>query len=141
MDDLSWIDKEIVRVSETHRAGAVNHEPRAKSARFDRRSHRVLVEIDNGCLFAFPAKHVQGLEQATLEELADIELLGDGYALHWPRVNADIRIESALAGVFGSKKWMMRLAAKEAGERKSERKASAARTNGAKGGRPRKLAA
>jgi hypothetical protein len=139
MDDLNWIDKEIARVSETHSADDL--EPCAKSARFDRRSRRVLVEMDNGCLFAFPAKLVQGLEQATLEELADIELLGGGYALHWPRVNADIRIESALAGIFGSKKWMMRLAAKEAGERTSEKKASAARANGTKGGRPRKLAA
>ena len=141
MDDLNWIDKEIARVSATHEASADDREPRAKSARFDRRSCRILVEMDNHCLFAFPAKHVQGLEGATLEELADIELLGNGYALHWPRVNADIRIESALAGTFGSRKWMMRLAARNAGERTSEKKASAARANGAKGGRPRKLAA
>lgn len=139
MDDPNWIDKEIARESETHSAGDL--EPRAKSARFERRSRRVLVEMDNGCLFAFPAKLVQGLEQATLEELADIELLGGGYALHWPRVNADIRIESALAGIFGSKKWMMRLAAREAGKSTSEKKASAARANGTNGGRPRKLAA
>jgi hypothetical protein len=91
-------------------------------------------------VFAFPAKLVQGLKQATPEELVDIELLGCGYALHWSRVNADIRIESVLAGVFGSKK-MMRLAAKKTGERTSEKKAFAARTNGTKGGRPRKLAA
>lgn len=141
MDDLNWIDKEIARISATHKGSADDREPRAKSARFDRRSRRILVEMDNDCLFAFPAKHVQGLEQATLEEMADIELLGEGYALHWPRVNADIRIESALAGIFGSKKWMMRLAARNAGERTSEKKASAARANGAKGGRPRKLAA
>ncbi len=141
MDDLNWINKEIARVSETHKPGTDDYEPHAKSARFDRRSRRILVEMDNGCLFAFPAKHVQGLELATPEELADIELLGGGYALHWPRANADIRIESALAGIFGSKKWMMRLAAKEAGERTSEKKASAARANGTKGGRPRKLAA
>lgn len=97
MDDLNWIDKEIARVSETHKARADDHEPHAKSARFDRRSRRVLVEMDNGCLFAFPAKLVQGLEHATQEELADIELLGGGYALHWPRANANVRIESALA--------------------------------------------
>lgn len=141
MDEPNWIDKEIARVSETRKTSADEHEPHAISARFDRRSRRILVEMENGCLFAFPAKHVQGLEQATLEELADIELLGGGYALHWPRVNADIRIESALAGIFGSRKWMMRLVAKDAGERTSEKKSSAARANGAKGGRPRKLAA
>jgi hypothetical protein len=141
MDNLNWIDKEIARVYETREPNTDDYEPHAKSARFDRRSHRVLVEMNNGCLFAFPAKLVQGLEQATQEELADIELLGGGYALHWPRANADIRIESALAGIFGSKKWMMHLAAKETGERTSEKKASATRANGAKGGHSRKLAA
>jgi hypothetical protein len=114
--------------------------PHAKTARYDRTYKRIIVELDNGCAFAFPAHHVQGLEQATVSQLADIELLGDGYALRWPQVNADIRVEGVLAGIYGSKAWMMRLAAQEAGKRSTERKAAAARANGLKGGRPRKAA-
>jgi hypothetical protein len=53
----------------------------------------------------------------TAADLADIELVAGGYALHWPRVNADIRVEDALAGIFGSRKWMQRLAAAEAGKK------------------------
>ena len=114
--------------------------PRAKTARYDRRNGRIVVELDNGCAFAFPAHNVQGLDNATAAQLANIELLGDGYALHWPRVNADIRIEGALAGIYGSKAWMMRLAAQEAGKHTSPSKAAAARANGLKGRRPQKAA-
>ena len=41
-----------------------------------------------------------------------------------------------LAGVFGTRSWM----ARQAGQARSEAKAAAARANGAKGGRPRKVA-
>lgn len=138
-----WIDGIIERDFDAaiERGKESSGSPRALSVRLDRKTRRIVAELDNGCSFAFPANNVQGLEEATLEELADIELLGGGYALHWPRVNADIRIESALVGIFGSKKWMLRLAAQEAGKSTSEKKALAARTNGAKGGRPRKIAA
>ncbi len=114
--------------------------PHAKTARYDRRSGRVVVELDNGCAFAFPARNVQGLEAAKPGDLAEIELLGDGFVLHWPRVNADIRIEGALSGVYGSKAWMLRLAASEVGKTTTPKKAAAARLNGQKGGRPRKAA-
>ena len=80
--------------------------PHAKTARYDRKSGRVVVELNNGCAFAFPARNVQGLEAAKPVDLAEIELLGDGFVLHWPRVNADIRVEGALSGVYGSKAWM-----------------------------------
>lgn len=141
MADASWIEKEVARVAEASKQVPEQaREPLALSARFDDRHNRVVVELDNGCLFAFPALHVQGLEHADCETLADIELLGDGYALHWPRANASLRIEAALAGIFGSRKWMQRITARDAGSRTSERKASAARENGKKGGRPKKTA-
>lgn len=142
MADLDWIDREVARVTEAAKAEhEEEREPHALSATYDGKHDRVVVELDNGCLFAFPAHNVQGLEQASTETLADIELLGEGYALHWPRANASLRIEGALAGIFGSRKWMHRQAAREAGSRTSTRKASAARENGKKGGRPKKAEA
>ena len=37
------------------------HEPRAATARYDRARERVVVELTNGCTFAFPPRLAQGL--------------------------------------------------------------------------------
>lgn len=111
-------------------------EPRAAKARYDRAKGRVVVDLTNGCTFAFPARTAQGLETATDDQLAAVEILGNGYGLHWEALDADISVPGLLAGIFGTKAYMARLA----GQTKSPAKAAAARANGAKGGRPRKAA-
>lgn len=110
--------------------------PHAASARYDRRSGRIVVELTNGSLFAFPAALGQGLSGATANELSDIELSGGGYGLHWPQLDADLTVPGLLAGVFGTARWM----AAQAGRVSSPAKAAAARRNGAKGGRPHRVA-
>jgi len=111
-------------------------EPRARAARYDGRLGRVIVELTNGCTFAFPPRLAQGLEEATDEQLAEIEILGAGYGLHWEALDADLSIPGLLAGLFGTKAYM----ARQAGQATSPAKAAAARVNGAKGGRPRRSA-
>jgi hypothetical protein len=111
-------------------------EPRAVSARYDRELGRVIVELANGCTFAFPPRLAQGLENATENELAQVEILGSGYGLHWEALDADLSVPGVLAGLFGTASYM----ARRAGQATSAAKATAARANGAKGGRPRKSA-
>ena len=112
-------------------------EPRAIAARYDAKNGRVIVDLTNGCTFAFPSRIVQGLETATDEELSAVEILGAGYSLHWEALDTDFTVGGLLAGVFGTKAYM----ARRAGQITSPAKAAAARTNGAKGGRPRKRSA
>jgi hypothetical protein len=133
MADLT--DAEIGAALERGRIAHQN-EPRATSARFDPTSGRIIVELTNGCTFAFPPRLAQGLENATNEALAEIEILGAGYGLHWEALDVDLSVPGLLAGLFGTKTYM----ARRAGEVKSPAKAAAARANGAKGGRPRKRA-
>ena len=113
-------------------------EPRALTARYDRASGRILVELDNDCTFAFPARRAQGLEHASDADLANVELLGSGYGLHWESLDADLSIPGLLAGLFGTKAYMDRERAARAGGATSPLKAEAARRNGRKGGRPRR---
>jgi hypothetical protein len=113
-------------------------EPRAASVRYDAASRRVIVELTNGCTFAFPADLAQGLEGASDTDLAAIEILGNGYGLHWPTLDTDLAIPDLMAGLLGTRSWMTRKAGKTTSKAKAKAKAIAARQNGKKGGRPRK---
>lgn len=109
-------------------------EPRAVSARYDAQAQRVIVELTSGATFAFPPALVEGLCNASPQDLAEIEVSPIGFGLHWPRLDEDYTVPGLMAGIFGTAKWM----AARAGRGSSPAKAAAARANGAKGGRPRK---
>ncbi|HEX5325684.1 MAG TPA: DUF2442 domain-containing protein [Acetobacteraceae bacterium] len=111
-------------------------EPRAGAARYDRQLDRVVVELTNGCTFAFPPQLAQGLEHATADQLDQVKILGAGFGLHWEALDIDLLIPGLLSGLFGTKAYM----ARHAGRATSPAKAAAARANGARGGRPRKSA-
>ena len=111
-----------------------------KAARFDAATRRIIVDLTNGCTFDFPARLTQGLEEAGDEELAEVEILGLGYGLHWETLDVDLSIPGLLAGVFGTTSLMDRQRAARAGSSTSPAKAEAARRNGQKGGRPPKVA-
>jgi hypothetical protein len=110
------------------------NEPRAQSARYDRQLGRVIVDLTNGCTFAFPPRLAQGLETASDDQLEQLEVLGAGYGLHWEALDVDLSIPGLLGGIFGTRAYL----ARRAGQARSDAKAAAARANGAKGGRPRK---
>lgn len=118
----------------------MEREPRAVAARFDRQSGRVELTLANGCAYAFPAHLVQDLQGAGEEDLARVEVDGLGFNLHWPTLDVDLYVPALVAGIFGTRAWMTRELARQAGMAKSPAKAEAARRNGARGGRPRKSA-
>jgi hypothetical protein len=109
-------------------------QPHAVSARYDAKSDRIIVDLTSGATFAFPPRLAQGLADAAPAHLAEVELLGDGEALHWETLDVDYSVAGLVNGIFGTAKWM----AARAGRATSPAKAAAARANGAKGGRPRK---
>lgn len=130
--------KELDRAAARGRQLALT-EPRAARARYDKRTSRIIVDLTNGCTLAVPARTLQGLAKASDAELAEVEILGTGYGLHWESLDADFTVPGLLRGVFGTRAWMSELA-RRAGQTRSPAKAAAARANGRKGGRPRSKA-
>lgn len=128
------LDQEIAEAIERGRIADAT-EPRAQEAYYDRESGRVVIELRDGCMFAFPPEIAQGLQDATPDQLARVEVWGNGYALHWEELDADFTVAGLLAGRFGSRVWMQELG-RRGGSSISEAKATAARANGRKGGRP-----
>jgi Protein of unknown function (DUF2442) len=80
--------------------------PRARAARYDHDLERLVIELVNGCTFLFPPRLAQGLEDATNDQLATVEVAGLGFGLYWEGLDVDLKVESLLAGRFGSQKYM-----------------------------------
>jgi hypothetical protein len=112
----------------------------AVSVRYDRRASRVVVNLNTGVQLSVPTRNVEGLVDAPADDLAEIEISPAGLSLHWPKLDADVYVPALLQGVFGSKKWMAALLGASGGKSTSATKTAAARQNGHKGGRPRRVA-
>ena len=110
---------------------------RARLARYDKRTERVVLELTNGSAFAFPAQLVRGLEHASASERSAVTLAPSGSAVVWNALNVDMSVPGVLAMTFGRQLGAQALGA-AGGAARSDAKSRAAKANGAKGGRPRK---
>ncbi len=129
-----------LRAAEARGRQMLETEPRALSAHYDLATGRVVLNLTNGCTYAFPTQLVQDLQGASHADLADVVVDGVGFNLHWPTLDVDLYVPALVSGIFGTRAWMTRELARVAGRTSSPAKAAAARSNGAKGGRPRKVA-
>lgn len=129
-----------IRVAEARGKELLETEPRALAARHDAASDRIVIELVNGCAYVVPVHLIQDLQGASAPDLCEIVVDGMGFNLHWPTLDVDLYVPALVAGVFGTRDWMRKALAREAGRVSTEAKAAAARENGRKGGRPRKQA-
>lgn len=112
---------------------------RAVAASYDRRTGRVMMELTSGFVFGFPARAIPALAKASDDQLSAVELSPGGSGLHWNDLDVDLSIPGLLLSSVGRSDKLSEMA-RLAGRSRSRAKAKAARANGAKGGRPRKVA-
>ncbi len=127
-----------VRRAEKRMQSRLRAQPHATSARYDRRTARIVVTLSNGLELGVPVDFAQGLSGARGVDLSEIEITPTGLGLHWPRLDADLYLPALLEGVFGSRRWMAQAMGRAGGRSSSSAKQAAARSNGRLGGRPRK---
>ncbi len=96
--------------------------PHATQAMYDKRLHRVLIRLSNRLEIALNPDDHQSIQKALPEQLREIELMGKGYVIYFPKIDEGIYVPALIQGILGSKKWMEETAAKD-------RKAFAARAN------------
>lgn|SRR5690242_15493965 len=131
---LAQVPAARAREQRARRAGM-----RAISVSYDRQMGRIMMELTNGYVFGFPAAAVPALAEASPEQLAAVELSPGGSGLHWESLDVDLSVPGLLLSTLGRSQQLRELA-RLAGQATSPAKAAAARANGAKGGRPRKMA-
>ena len=73
-------------------------EPTAIIAWAERRT--IFVELTDGRVVSFPADRFQLLKNATEEQLKEVTLRLDGYALRWENLDEDITVPGIVAGHF-----------------------------------------
>lgn len=78
--------------------GAVTLEPAAVRAWVEGRT--VFVELTDARIVGFPACRFRRLKAATEEQLREVELRLNGFALRWESLDEDITVPGIVAGRF-----------------------------------------
>ena len=112
--------------------------PKAVSAKYDRHIRRIVIQLSSNLGIFFSPRDAEGLEHATTAQLDEIEISPSGYGIHFPKLDADLYLPALLEGVFGSERWVASRMGMRGGSSRSAAKTMAARTNGRKGGRPKR---
>jgi hypothetical protein len=77
---------------------SVNVEPIAIRAWSEGRI--IFIELTDGRIIGFPANRFRILKSATNEQLKEVTLRLDGYALRWESLDEDITVPGVVAGNF-----------------------------------------
>jgi hypothetical protein len=125
--------------SAIQRAASLADEPRVLTANY--RSGRgldlLILQMSDGHRCVLPREDLQGLQHATREQIAQIEILGNGTGLHWPALDVDLYVPALLKGIYGNRQWMAKLG-RSGGSTTSSAKRRSSRMNGKLGGRPKR---
>ena len=90
--------------------------PKAISAKYNSKTERLIIELQNGVTFMVPTDLVQGLRGASEKDLKEVELWLEGMYLHWEKLDVDFRVSSLMQGTFGTQRWMAEISSQNKNE-------------------------
>lgn len=108
MDPLNKEQLRTIQIEKAMAAGKAHAVSQllATSGYFDPESCKVVIEIESGAEYRFPARLGQGLENTSEAELANIEISPSGLGIHWPDIDVGFSIPHLLEGIYGTQQWM-----------------------------------
>ena len=106
-------------------------------ARYDTDADAIKMRFGSGGSMSIPRAIVPGLERASASKLESVLVSPAGDALSWPSLDVDVYVPGLVERAFGTRLFAASTG-RRGGRRRSKAKATAAKANGAKGGRPRK---
>ena len=89
-----------------------------------------MIHLSSKLIVSFSPADAQGLEEASPEQISEIEIDPAGLGLHFPRLDADLYVPALLQGVLGTRKWMAARMGAVGGKSRSKVKQAASRANG-----------
>lgn len=110
-------------------------EPQVRQVTYDQQKEQLVIELKNGATMLLPRHLLQGLQEASPDEMAAVQVGPRGASLHWEKLDVSFTVAGLIAGSFGTQRWMQEIG-RRGGRATSTAKATAARLNGKKGGRP-----
>ena len=69
----------------------------------------LVLRLSDGRRHLVARENVEGLQAATAEQIANVEILGGGTGLHWPELDLDLYVQALLQNVYGTRRWMAAL--------------------------------
>jgi len=90
------------------RAKQFDKEPRVAAAEYNAQLNVVVLHLDTGRRLVIPREELQGLQDATDVQLAEIEIFA-GLSLAWPQLDVDHYLPHLLEHRYGSDQWMKAL--------------------------------
>ena len=129
-------DEEIDRAIEMARS--LENEPRVTGVEYRPGPglDLLILKLSNGRRHVIPREDLEGLRKASKEQVAQVEIIGNGTGLHWPALDLDHYVPNLLRHVYGTRRWMAEIG-RRGGAVTSLAKRKASQKNGLKGGRPR----
>jgi len=116
--------------------------PKAQAISYNVKSRRIVIKLESGVSAIIPVNLIEILQNATNEQISDVEIAVGGLYLRWKSLDEDLFVPNLLQGVFGTRRWMNELkehlsnAGKKGGASRSAAKSRSSAENGKKGGRP-----
>jgi hypothetical protein len=56
----------------------------------------LILKLNDGSRFLIPREDIEGLQDATPEQIAQVEILGNGTGLHWEALDFDLYVPNLL---------------------------------------------